>query len=170
MCLEAEQRTTAALLHISRDWVRVLLPRSGREGEVHTPRERLEYPGWISPFNMFPFLSSMSADLNISSGMNVCVGSRRMHAHRLRLCNSITLHLPWCVAHAVQTQTNFSPSQTPARRWISFSRFKQSLHTPEAHTSEPKPVAQPCMTLTHSNLRLWNGVAFCAFVSLAVKL
>lgn len=111
-------------------------------------------------FNKFPFFSSTSADLNISSGMNVCVGSRRMHAHRLRLCNSITLHLPWCVAHAVQTQTNFSPSQTPARRWISFSRFKQSLHTPEAHTSEPKPMSQPCMTLTYSNLKLWNGCCF----------
>lgn len=58
-------------------------------GPVHTPREWLLCPGWISLFDLFCSFPPAFTDLNISEGINVCVC----------VCNPITLHFSWCVAY-----------------------------------------------------------------------
>lgn len=102
MCLEAEQRTAATRQHISRDWVRVLLPRSGCEGELHMPRERLLYPGWISLLQLFFFFPHHSTFKHLQRDKCVCDPT---NAHVHAVTNSATRSLstsPWCVAYTVQ--------------------------------------------------------------------
>lgn len=69
----------------------------------------------------------------------------------------------------------FRPKQTshPHRHQCAdgFPSVGSSSHY-AAHTSEPKPMSQPCMTLTYSNLKLWNGCCFlciCLVSSKALK-